>query len=370
LNIQLNTNEIVQNLKLAQKQMVLIARAIVEDCRFLILDEPTAPLSNTETNELFRLVRELANNHNVGVTFISHRLPEIFEICENITIMKDGKVVTDQPITGLTVNKVVENMLGQKLSETFPKRKIEVGQTILEVNGLTEKNGTVKDASFIVRAGEIVGIAGLVGAGKTELCKTLFGALPVESGDIIFKGKKLKLTSPFSAVSAGMAFVPEERRKEGVLVEEPVYSNLSAASLSKFSTHLGFIKSHAERNNAKKVIKDLAIKTPTEHQKVAYLSGGNQQKVAVGKWLIADAEIYIFDEPTKGVDVGAKHDIFELIGQLASEGKGVIYASCDFTEILGITDRTLVMYDGKIVKELETSKTNEEQILFYSTGGK
>jgi simple sugar transport system ATP-binding protein len=284
--------------------------------------------------------------------------------------MKDGSVVADQSITGLTVNKVVEYMLGQKLSETFPKRKIVVGEILMEVRGLSEKEGAVKDCSFTVRAGEIVGIAGLVGAGKTELCKTLFGALPIGSGDVSIKGKKLKLTSPYSAVKQGMAFVPEERRREGVLVEEPVYSNLSAASLAKFCTPAGFIKSIAERNNAKKVIKELGIRTPSEQQKVAYLSGGNQQKVAVGKWLIVDADIYIFDEPTKGVDVGAKHDIFELIGQLASTGKGVIYASCEFTEILGITDRTLVMYDGKIVKELETANINEEQVLFYSTGGK
>ncbi len=370
LNIELDTNTIVEELKLAQKQMVLIARAIAEDCRFLILDEPTAPLSNTETDELFRLVRDLVNNHQVGVVFISHRLPEVFEICEDITIMKDGKVVTNQKLEGLTVNKVVEHMLGQKLSETFPKRQVNLGDVLLEVTNLTEQEGLVHHANMNVRAGEIVGIAGLVGAGKTEFCKTLFGALKTSDGDVVLKGKKLKVTSPYSAVNQGLALVPEERRREGVLVEEPVYSNLSSATLSKFSTPLGFIRATAERLNAKKVITDLGIKTPHEAQKVAFLSGGNQQKVAVGKWLIADADIYIFDEPTKGVDVGAKHDIFELIGRLAEQGKGVIYASCEFTEILGITDRTFVMYDGTIVQELETKNITEEQLLFYSTGGK
>lgn len=370
LHIELDTNAIVEDLKLAQKQMVLIARAIAEDCNFLILDEPTAPLSNTETDELFNLVRELVDHENVGVVFITHRLPEVFEMCEEITILKDGKVVTNQPIEGLTTNKVVEYMLGQKLSETFPKREVNIGDVLLEVENLSEEEGLVREASLNVRAGEIVGIAGLVGAGKTELCKTLFGALKSKEGSLKLNGKQLKVTSPFSAVSQGLAFVPEERRKEGVLVEEPVYSNLSAATLSMFSSPLGFIKAFAERANAKKVIKDLGIKTPHEAQKVAYLSGGNQQKVAVGKWLIADADIYIFDEPTKGVDVGAKHDIFELIGQLAERGKGVIYASCEFAEILGITDRTYVMYDGKIAQELETKEISEEQLLFYSTGGK
>ncbi len=370
LHINIDTNAIVEDLKLAQKQMVLIARAIAEDCRFLILDEPTAPLSNTETEELFSLVRDLVSKHNVGVVFISHRLPEVFEICEEITIMKDGKVVTNQNLEGLTVNKVVEYMLGQKLSETFPKRDVQLGDVLLQVNHLAEEDGMVRDASFNVRAGEIIGIAGLVGAGKTELCKTLFGALKPVEGEVLLKGKRLKITSPFSAVSQGLALVPEERRKEGVLVEEPVYSNLSSATLAKFSSPLGFIKAAAEKLNAKKLIGELGIKTPHENQKVAFLSGGNQQKVAVGKWLIADADVYIFDEPTKGVDVGAKHDIFELIGNLAEEGKAVIYASCEFSEILGITDRTFVMYDGRIVKELQTKEINEEQLLFYSTGGK
>ncbi|PKO01377.1 MAG: ABC transporter [Chloroflexi bacterium HGW-Chloroflexi-4] len=370
LNIQIDTNEIVQNLKLAQKQMVLIARAIAEDCRFLILDEPTAPLSNTETVELFRLLKDLTQNHNVGIIFISHRLPEIFEVCKDITIMKDGQVVTRKSVTELSVAKVVEFMLGQKLSEVFPKRQVEIGETIFEVNHLTEKEDAVKEINLYVRSGEIVGVTGLVGAGKTELCKTIFGSLKTKSGEIKLNGKKITIKSPFSAVTHGLALVPEERRKEGVLVEEPVFSNLSAATLAKFSTPFGFIKSLAEKLNARKMINDLAIKTPSENQKVAFLSGGNQQKVAVGKWLNADADIFIFDEPTKGVDVGAKHDIFELIGRLAAAGKGVIYATCEFTEILGITDRAYVMYDGQIAQELVTANTDEEKLLFYSTGGK
>lgn len=370
LNIDLDTHTIVSELKLAQKQMVLIARALAEDCRFLILDEPTAPLSTTETDELFKIVRDLAANHNVGVIFISHRLPEIFEICEEITIMKDGKVVTRQGLGNLTVNKVIEHMLGQKLSETFPKHIVPIGDLIMEVQDLSEKENLVQNINLSVRAGEIIGIAGLVGAGKTELCKTLFGALGSRNGSISVNNKKVNNSTPSAAVHNGFAFVPEERRKEGVLVEEPVYSNLSAAVLSQFTNPIGFIKAMAERSNAKKMIKDLGIKTPNENQKVAYLSGGNQQKVAVGKWLVADADIYIFDEPTKGVDVGAKHDIFELIGNLASAGKGVIYASCEFTEILGISDRVYVMYDGKITSELVTAETTEEQLLFYSTGGR
>lgn len=370
LGIKMDTNKLVQELTLAQKQMILIARAIAGECRFLILDEPTAPLSNTETEELFRVVKDLAYNHDVGVVFISHRLPELFVICEEITIMRDGKIVTSREIEGLTVKQVVELMLGRKFDENYLKRKVDIGEKIFEVNNLSEKEGAVERINMYVRAGEIVGVAGLVGAGKTELCKTIFGALRINSGDILLNGKKINVKSPYKAVKQGIALVPEERRKEGVLVEEPVYINITAASLSNFCGPFDFLKPRAQRAAANKIINELGIKTPSEDQKVAFLSGGNQQKVAVGKWLIANADVYILDEPTKGVDVGAKRDIFDLIGRLAEMGKAIIYASCELSEIMGISDRTYVMYDGTIVSELVTAETNEEEILYYSTGGK
>lgn len=371
LNISINIKSLVSDLSLAQKQMVLIARAMVEECRFLILDEPTAPLSNTETKELFRIVRDLAENENVGIVFISHRINELFEICECITIMKDGTVVANKPIDNkLTPKQVVEMMLGRKFDDRYPKSEVPIGEVLLDVKNLNEKDGAVKNASFHVKKGEIVGISGLVGAGKTELCKTLFGAMKQSGGEITLNGKVLKITNPFNAVRQGLALVPEERRKEGILVEDAVYANLSATSLRKYSNKFSFINTNAEKAAAREIIEDLGIKTPSELQLVKLLSGGNQQKVAVGKWLISDADIFILDEPTKGVDVGAKQDIFELIGRLAAMGKGIIYASCEFGEILGIADRTYVMYDGEMVKELEVSQTNEEELLYYSTGGR
>ena len=250
------------------------------------------------------------------------------------------------------------------------KRQVETGPPLLEVKNLTEEQGAVEEINLHVGAGEIVGVAGLVGAGKSELCKTIFGALPARSGEIRLNGRKLTITSPHSAVKHGLALVPEERRKEGVLVEESVVSNLSAASLANFCGVLDFINPQAERRAARKIIGELKVKTPSENQKVAFLSGGNQQKVAVGKWLIANADVYIFDEPTKGVDVGAKREIFDLIGQLAAMGKGIIYASCELSEIVSITDRTYVMYDGRIATELRTTETTEQEILYWSTGGK
>ncbi len=370
LNINLNVRTLMQDLTLAQKQMVLIARALASQAHFLVLDEPTAPLSHSETEELFKLLHDLVDAHNVGIIFISHRLPEVFEIGKTVTILRDGQVVAHQDVKSLTQKQMIELMLGHRFDEVYPKAKTKIGEVVFEVNGVSEAQGQVKDITLNIRAGEIIGLAGLVGAGKTELCKTLFGAFKISAGEVKLHGKPLKLTSPAAAVRQGIALVPEERRKEGVLVEEPVYINLTSASLSNFCGPFNFLRPRAERAAARKIIKDLNIVTPSEHQKVVFLSGGNQQKVAVGKWLIADAEVYIFDEPTKGVDVGAKHEIFELIGELARKGKSIIYATCECPEILGISDRIYAMYDHTIVKELKTSETSEEELLFYATGGK
>lgn len=366
LNVDIPINKKVEELSLAEKQMVLIARAIAQNCSLLILDEPTAPLSKSETDQLFRVVKEL-KSRNVGIIFISHRLPEIFTICDDITIMRDGRFITKMKIKETNEKEVVEYMLGRSLDESYPKHEVEIGDTIFQVRNLYDHK-MLEAINLDVKQGEIVGIAGLVGAGKTELCKALFGAEPITSGEIILKGKSLSLKSPDNAVEEGIALVPEERRKEGVLVEESVMTNLTLPSLERFSKN-SFVQFKKEYDVSWKTIKNLDIKTPDEEQKVAYLSGGNQQKVAVGKWLIADADVYIFDEPTKGVDVGAKTDIFELIGSLVSKGKSVIYATCETQEILGISDRIYVMYDGKIVKELITKDTSEDEILFYSAGG-
>lgn len=368
MNVKIPVKKLAVELTLAEKQLVLIARALSSDCRFLILDEPTAPLSHNETIELFRIIRNL-KNRNVGIIFISHRMPEIFEICDEVTIMRNGEFIVSEQIGASSPSGVIENMLGRPLEEQFPHHNGRVGEILFEVTKLHDQD-KVKNVSLQVRAGEIVGIAGLVGAGKTELCKALFGAVKVTSGMIRIRGKNLNLGSPYDAVKNGIALVPEERRKEGVLVQESVAANLTAANLKRFSGFMSFMDRRSERATAKEFIQRLGIKTPDEATKVQNLSGGNQQKVAIGKWLIADADVYIFDEPTKGVDVGAKRDIFELIAGLAMQGKAVIYASSELSEIIGITDRIYVLYDGESVKELEASETTEEEVLYYSTGGR
>ncbi|MBR1409008.1 MAG: sugar ABC transporter ATP-binding protein [Clostridia bacterium] len=368
LHINVNVRTLVQDLSLAQKQMVLIARAIVNECNFLILDEPTAPLSDSETAELFRLVRHLQETENIAIIFISHRIHEILQICQKYTVMRNGEIVDTSDVTDKTTTReIIEKMLGRSFEENFPKEVVPIGEKVFEVSHLSGADGKVNDVSFYVRRGEIVGIAGLVGAGKSELCKTIFGAYEKTGGTITLNGKELKIKIPTDALRQGIALVPEERRKEGVLVGETVTFNLSAAALDKFCAGAFVIKSKTEEN-ARKYVDSLGIKTPSINQKVANLSGGNQQKVAVGKWMAADCDVYIFDEPTKGVDVGAKQDIFRLINDITRQGNSVIYASCENSELLSITDRIYVLFDGHVMAELETAKTGEDEIMHYSVG--
>lgn len=368
LHISVNVRKLVQNLTLAQKQMVLIAKAIASQCSFLILDEPTAPLSDTETAELFRLVRHLQATENIAIVFISHRINEVLQICEKYTVMRNGEIVDTSPVTPQTTTKeIVEKMLGRTFEELFQKEPVPIGENVLEVSHLSGADGKVDDVSFHVRKGEIVGIAGLVGAGKSELCKTLFGAYAKTGGSIRLYGRELKIKNPTDAVRNRIALVPEERRKEGVLVNENVTFNLSAACLGRFCT-LSFINKAKTDANARQYVKDLGVATPSIRQYVKNLSGGNQQKVAVGKWLAADCDVYIFDEPTKGVDVGAKQDIFRLINDITKQGNSVIYASCENAELLSITDRIYVLYDGRVMAELVTRDTNEDEIMHYAVG--
>lgn len=368
LHMNVSSRQLVSELTLAEKQMVLIARAISSNCTFLILDEPTAPLSHSETEKLFEVVDQLKKN-NVGIIFISHRLPELFAICDDITIMRNGRFIIEEKIKETNVNRVVEHMIGKRMEDQFPTIEKEIGETVLEVRNLTDFE-KIKDINLQVRAGEVVGVAGLVGAGKTEICKALFGASKKIEGQLLIKGKNAKANNPRKAVINGMALVPEERRKEGVLVLESVSTNLTASYLKNFLKPFSFLDFKKERDVSKEMVSSLGIKTPSVDTKVQNLSGGNQQKVAIGKWLTADAEVYIFDEPTKGIDVGSKKDVFELITALAKRGKAIIYASSELSEIMGITDRVYVVYDGEVTKELETTETNEEELLYFSTGGR
>ncbi|MEQ9945447.1 sugar ABC transporter ATP-binding protein [Pectobacterium aroidearum] len=367
LGVHLNVRQRLDTCSLAEKQQILLARALSHECRFLILDEPTAPLDQAESARLFQVVRRLQAD-GIGIVFISHRIHELSEICDTLTVLRDGEFVSSGAMQGLSGEAIVERMLGHRLDDIFPPRRtVPAEETLLQVTGLHDET-LLHNISLTLRKGEILGIAGLAGAGKTELCKTLFGAEPCQIAQGEYRGKPWRPHSPHQSVEQGLALVPEERRKEGIFIDESVTMNLSITATDSFSRWGVFSRSKAV-SWAKQVVEQLAVRTTGPTQKLARLSGGNQQKVAIGKWLRSEAQVLIFDEPTKGVDIKAKQDLFTLIDGLARQGKGIIYASGEFSELVGLCDRICVLWDGRIVAELNAAEIDEETLLLYSTGG-
>ncbi len=367
LDVSLDVRRAIESCTLAEKQQILLARALSHHCRFLILDEPTAPLDAHESERLFAVVRRL-QQQGIGVVFISHRIHELKAICDTLTVLRDGKLIESGPMADLSGEAIVEKMLGHELSDIYPPaRPPHSGETLLRVEGLHDE-GLLKDISLHLRKGEILGIAGLAGAGKTELCKALFGASKSQVAKGELNQKPWKPRDPADSVLRGLALVPEERRKEGIFIDEPVSMNLAVSADNSFSRWSLFGHRQAWRW-AEEVIARVGVRTRGPGQVLRRLSGGNQQKVAIGKWLRGNAQVLIFDEPTKGVDVKAKTDLFQLIDGLAREGKGVIYASGEFAELVGLCDRICVLWDGRIVAELEGATAREETLLYYSTGG-
>lgn len=367
LDAHIDVNRLVERCTLAEKQQILLARALSHHCRFLILDEPTAPLDQHESERLFAVVRRLQAG-GIGVVFISHRIHELKAICDRLTVLRDGRLIESGPMAALSGEQIVEKMLGHALTDIYPPRRPARAQPLLlAVEGLHDER-LLQDISLRLHQGEILGIAGLAGAGKTELCKALFGASKsrVTRGEL--HGKPWRPRSPHDSVSRRMALVPEERRKEGIFIDEPVAMNLSVSADNSFSRWSLFGHRQAWRW-AEAVIQRLNVRTTGPGQSLRRLSGGNQQKVAIGKWLRSQADVLIFDEPTKGVDIKAKTELFRLIGDLAQEGKGIIYASGEFSELTGLCDRICVLWDGRIVAELDARDATEETLLLYSTGG-
>ncbi|MGX9838451.1 sugar ABC transporter ATP-binding protein [Enterobacter dykesii] len=367
LDVTLDVRRSIDGCSLAEKQQILLARALSHHCRFLILDEPTAPLDAHESERLFAVVRRL-KQQGIGVVFISHRIHELKAICDTLTVLRDGKLIESGPMADLSGEAIVEKMLGHVLSDIYPPARPPHGdETLLRVEGLHD-DALLKDISLHLRKGEILGIAGLAGAGKTELCKALFGATKsrVARGELNLQSWQPR--DPVDSVLRGLALVPEERRKEGIFIDEPVSMNLAVTADNSFSRWSLFGHRQAWRW-AEEVIARVGVRTRGPGQVLRRLSGGNQQKVAIGKWLRNDASVLIFDEPTKGVDVKAKTDLFQLIDGLAREGKGVIYASGEFAELVGLCDRICVLWDGRIVAEIAGAEAREETLLYYSTGG-
>ena len=356
-NFPLQADWRVEKLSPAAKQLVEICRAIQHGSSLLIFDEPTSSLSGAETEEVFRIVRTL-RERGMGVIYITHRLEELRAIGDSVTILRDGRTVHSGPLREMTTDKIIHSMVGREVSALYQRDPIPAGDELLRVEHLTRR-GKLEDVSLTLRAGEIVGLAGLVGAGRTELCRAIFGLDPVDSGEVVVVGKKDRIGSPREAVRAGIALLTEDRQKTGLALRLPIASNVTMANMSGVS-HLGMLDLSAESRATANFISKLRIKAASGRQLAGRLSGGNQQKVVIAKWLFRNTKIFLFDEPTRGIDVGAKAEVFELMDSLARSGAAVLMVSSEMTELLQVADRILVMRQGRITGELPKGTTQEE----------
>jgi ribose transport system ATP-binding protein len=350
----------VLRLPIAQRQLVEIARALAADSEVIIMDEPTSSLSAREAGEFFRVVRRLKAK-GVSIIYISHRLEELHEVADRITILRDGQKVITAPFASMEMTEIIRHMVGRELSAMFPEKEAQVGEEILRVENLS-RAGVLHDISFSLRAGEILGVAGLVGAGRTELARALFGLDRIDSGKVIVFGKKIQPTSPSKAIAAGMAYLTEDRKVTGLALGLDISANVTLANLKRLVS-FGRINLREERKVGRQYVARLRIVTPSVRQKVLRLSGGNQQKVAIAKWLFAQSKVIVFDEPTRGIDIAAKRDVFDLFVELTRMGAGILMISSELPEILGMSDRILVMRRGMIVGELDPRRTDQEEIL-------
>jgi ribose transport system ATP-binding protein len=365
LGLHINCDEPIKNFGIAQRQMIEVAKALSLDARILIMDEPTSALSETEIRQLFDTIRRLKST-GVSVVYISHRLEEIFEIGDRVTVLRDGKLVGTKSINEISKSELVRMMVNRELKEHYPRQRTQTGEEVLRVDNISTKGG-LKDISFCLHRGEIVGISGLLGSGRTELARAIFGVDRTTSGRIFVKGKLQKIGSPRAAISQRMGFLTEDRKSQGLVLSLSVKENISLASLDTFS-RLGVISFKQEEAEVSSYVQDLRIKTPDLSQKALNLSGGNQQKVVLAKWLCSKAEIFIFDEPTRGIDVGSKVEIYNLMNQLTASGVAIIMISSELPEILGMSDRILIMHQNRISADVPIAEASQEQIMRYALG--
>jgi ribose transport system ATP-binding protein len=356
----------VADLTVAMQQMVEIARALSLNAEVLIMDEPTAALTDTEIEALFRIIRQL-RERGVGIVHISHRLEELRQIADRVTVMRDGRYVATVRTADVSVDQIISMMVGRTLADVTPEPPEQPNQAVvLEARGL-KRGGAIKDVHLQLRKGEILGVAGLVGAGRTEVARAIFGADRLDSGEITLKGKPVRIKSPTDAVKHGIGYLSEDRKRYGLALGLDVETNSVLAAFRKFLGFLGSVNAKKTQAAAQQHVRGLAIKTPSLRQKVKHLSGGTQQKVVVAKWLTADSEILIFDEPTRGIDVGAKSEIYRLLNDLAREGKSIIMISSELPEILRMSHRILVMCEGRVTGELDIREATQERIMQFAT---
>jgi len=360
LDLQIEPAAKVKHLGVAQQQMVEIAKALSLDARLIIMDEPTATLTAHEIERLFEAIDRL-KRRGVAVIYVSHRLDEVKAICDRATILRDGAYIATVPVASTTIDEMIRLMVGRDLQDKFPKIAVEPREELLRVEGFTRK-GVLHDVSFSVRRGEIVGIAGLVGSKRTETARAIFGADPIDGGRILLRGRPVKVRTPADAIASGIALIPEDRKRQGIFALLSVRENVVLSALERFS-RMGLLSLRRERQRAQQFISSLRVATPDLEKRARDLSGGNQQKVVIAKWLNTDAEVFLFDEPTRGIDVGGKIEVYRLMGELLSRGAAIVMISSELPEILGLSDRILVMREGRICGEFTRAEATEEKIL-------
>lgn len=360
MGVVIRANEIVENLSVAKQQIVEICKAINGECKLLIMDEPSATITLKEQEIMFEVVRKL-KSRGVSIIYISHRLEEVFELADEVTVLRDGKHIKTLPLEEVDRKKLIALMVGRELVNEYPKIKVEIGEMALEARNICRK-GVLNNVSINVHKGEIVGIAGLVGAGRTETVRAILGIDKMDSGEVYLYGKKIVNNTFEEAIHRGLGLIPENRKEQGILPIMSVKNNISIVNLGKI-LEKGIILEKRETRYAEEYTKKLNIATPSIETEVQYLSGGNQQKVIIARWMLQNSDIIIMDEPTRGVDVGAKTEIYELMNEMIKEGKAVIMISSELPEILGMSDRIFVMHDGDVVGELDVSEADQEKIL-------
>ncbi|MDQ0929508.1 ribose transport system ATP-binding protein [Bacillus atrophaeus] len=366
LSVSLSLDQEAGKCSVGQQQMIEIAKALMTKAEVIIMDEPTAALTEREINKLFEVIASLKKD-GVSIVYISHRMEEIFSVCDRITIMRDGKTVDTTNISETSFDEVVKKMVGRELTDRYPKRRPELGDIVLEVRDASKK-GNFEHVSFHVRSGEIVGISGLMGAGRTEIMRALFGIDRLDSGEIWLAGKKTNIKNPNDAVKKGLGFITENRKDEGLLLDTSIRENIALPSLTSFSPK-GVIDQKREASFVELLINRLTIKTASPETHARNLSGGNQQKVVIAKWIGIGPKVLILDEPTRGVDVGAKREIYTLMNELTDRGVAIIMVSSELPEIIGMSDRIIVVHEGKISGEVASREATQERIMTLATGG-
>lgn len=365
LEIKVSPRTIMGSMSVSQRQMIEIAKAVSYSSKIIVLDEPTSSLNEKEADQLFKIMRKLLDK-GCGIIYISHKMEEILKIADEITVMRDGKLISTQPCASLTTDKIIKLMVGRKLTSRFPQKARHSDETALEIKDLSARYANAKDLNFSIKKGEIIGIAGLDGSGRTEVLETVFGLLSKSRGKIIANGKEIDNSTPQKAIKNGFALITEERRSTGIFSILNITDNMVISSIKNYKRY-GILSSKEMRRITDREISSLKIKTSSKEEKIRYLSGGNQQKVILARWLLTKPSFFLLDEPTRGIDVGAKYEIYRLINQIAEEGKSVLIVSSEMTELLGICHKIIVMSGGRIAGELNADDATQEKIMDLAT---